>query len=98
MGFPDADRTRPRGRAATGPDTMRRLHYGAKDRSHGGTGESPGDSALLSSDLLTAASLHLVAFQRRAAFVEFSTSQGPLSRLLVKEPLRLEDGDRKSVV
>ena len=45
-----------------------------------------------SSDLLTAASLHLVAFQRRAAFVEFSTSQGPLSRLLVKEPLRMEDG------
>jgi L-rhamnonate dehydratase len=45
-----------------------------------------------SSDLLTAASLHLVAFQRRAAFVEFSTSQGPLSRLLVTEPLRMEDG------
>ena len=45
-----------------------------------------------SSDLLTAASLHLVAFQRRAAFVEFSTSQGPLSRMLVKQPLRLEDG------
>jgi L-rhamnonate dehydratase len=45
-----------------------------------------------SSDLLTAASLHLVAFQRRAAFVEFSTSQGPLSRLLVKDPLRMEDG------
>src|SRR6266550_6130922 len=45
-----------------------------------------------SSDLLTAASLHLIAFQRRAAFVEFSTSQGPLSRLLVKDPLRLEDG------
>jgi L-alanine-DL-glutamate epimerase-like enolase superfamily enzyme len=45
-----------------------------------------------SSDLLTAASLHLVAFQRRAAFVEFSTSQGPLSRLLVKDPLRMDDG------
>ena len=45
-----------------------------------------------SSDLLTAASLHLTAFQRRAPFVEFSTSQGPLSRLLVKEPLRMEDG------
>jgi L-alanine-DL-glutamate epimerase-like enolase superfamily enzyme len=45
-----------------------------------------------SSDLLTAASLHLAAFQRRAEFVEFSTSQGPLSRMLVKEPLRLEDG------
>jgi len=45
-----------------------------------------------SSDLLTAASLHLTAFQRRAEFVEFNTSQGPLSRQLVKEPLRLEDG------
>jgi L-alanine-DL-glutamate epimerase-like enolase superfamily enzyme len=45
-----------------------------------------------SSDLLTAASLHLAAFQRRAPFVEFSTSQGPLSRQLVKEPLRMEDG------
>ena len=30
-----------------------------------------------SSDLLTAASLHLNAFQRRAVFVEFNTSQGP---------------------
>jgi L-alanine-DL-glutamate epimerase-like enolase superfamily enzyme len=45
-----------------------------------------------SSDLLTAASLHLNAFQRRAPFVEFSTSQGPLSRELVKEPLRMVDG------
>jgi L-alanine-DL-glutamate epimerase-like enolase superfamily enzyme len=45
-----------------------------------------------SSDLLTAASLHLTAFQRRAEFVEFSTSQGPLSRMLVKEPLRMQDG------
>ena len=45
-----------------------------------------------SSDLLTAASLHLAAFQRRAEFVEFSTSQGPLSRMLVKEPLRMKDG------
>lgn len=45
-----------------------------------------------SSDLLTAASLHLLAFQRRAEFVEFNTSQGPLSRLLVREPLTLEDG------
>lgn len=44
------------------------------------------------SDLLTAASLHLNAFQRRAVFVEFNTSQGPLSRALVKEPLRLADG------
>ena len=45
-----------------------------------------------SSDLLTAASLHLTAFLRRAEFVEFSTSQGPLSRMLVKQPLRMEDG------
>jgi L-alanine-DL-glutamate epimerase-like enolase superfamily enzyme len=45
-----------------------------------------------SSDLLTAASLHLCAFQRRAEFVEFSTSQGPLSRMLVREPLRMADG------
>lgn len=45
-----------------------------------------------SSDLLTAASLHLTAFLRRAEFVEFSTSRGPLSRTLVREPLRMEDG------
>jgi len=45
-----------------------------------------------SSDLLTAASLHLTAFQRRAEFVEFNTSQGPLSRELVKNPIQLEDG------
>ena len=45
-----------------------------------------------SSDLLTAASLHLAAFQRRSPFVEFSTSHGPLSRMLVKKPLRMEDG------
>lgn len=45
-----------------------------------------------SSDLLTAASLHLNAFQRRAVFVEFNTSQGPLSRAMVKQPLRLVDG------
>jgi len=45
-----------------------------------------------SSDLLTAASLHLTAFQRRAEFVELNTSQGALSRQLVKEPLRMEDG------
>ena len=44
------------------------------------------------SDLLTAASLHLNAFQRRAVFVEFNTSQGPLSRSLVEEPLVIEDG------
>jgi L-alanine-DL-glutamate epimerase-like enolase superfamily enzyme len=45
-----------------------------------------------SSDLLTAASLHLNAFQRRAVFVEFNTSQGPLSRAMVREPLKLVDG------
>lgn len=45
-----------------------------------------------SSDLLTAASLHLTAFQRRAEFVEFNTSQGPLSRQLVRDPLRMVDG------
>jgi L-alanine-DL-glutamate epimerase-like enolase superfamily enzyme len=45
-----------------------------------------------SSDLLTAASLHLNAYQRRAVFVEFNTSQGPLSRAMVKEPLKLVDG------
>ncbi len=45
-----------------------------------------------SSDLLTAASLHLNAFQRRALFVEFSASQGPLSRELVRDPLKMVDG------
>jgi L-rhamnonate dehydratase len=45
-----------------------------------------------SSDLLTAASLHLNAFQRRAEFVEFNTSQGPLSREMVREPIRMVDG------
>ena len=45
-----------------------------------------------SSDLLTAASLHFNAFLRRCTFVEFNTSQGPLSRALVKNPLKLVDG------
>jgi L-alanine-DL-glutamate epimerase-like enolase superfamily enzyme len=45
-----------------------------------------------SSDLLTAASLHLNAFQRRAVFVEFNTSQGPLSRAMVKQRLKMVDG------
>jgi len=45
-----------------------------------------------SSDLLTAASLHLNAFQRRAVFVEFNTSQGPLSRVMVKQPLKMVNG------
>ena len=44
------------------------------------------------SDLLTAATLHLNAWQRRAVFVEFSTSRGPLSRAMVRDPLRLVDG------
>ena len=29
---------------------------------------------------------------RRAVFIEFNTSQGPLSRELVREPLRMTDG------
>lgn len=45
-----------------------------------------------SSDLLTAASLHLNAFQRRAVFIEFNTSQGPLSRAMVRQPLKMVDG------
>ncbi|MCC6262157.1 MAG: mandelate racemase/muconate lactonizing enzyme family protein [Bryobacterales bacterium] len=45
-----------------------------------------------SSDLLTAASLHLNAFQRRAVLVEFNTASGPLSRDLCRNPIRLEDG------
>ncbi len=45
-----------------------------------------------SSDLLTAASLHLNAYQRRGVFVEFNTSQGPLSRSLAKNPIELTDG------
>jgi L-alanine-DL-glutamate epimerase-like enolase superfamily enzyme len=45
-----------------------------------------------SSDLLTAASLHLNAFQRRTVLVEFNTASGPLSRTLCRDPIRLEDG------
>ncbi len=45
-----------------------------------------------SSDLLTAASLHLNAFQRRAVLTEFNTASGPLSRSIAREPIRLEDG------
>jgi L-alanine-DL-glutamate epimerase-like enolase superfamily enzyme len=44
------------------------------------------------SDLLTAASLHLNAFMRRAVFQEFNVTSGPLSRDLCKNPIRLEDG------
>ncbi len=45
-----------------------------------------------SSDLLTAASLHVIATLRRACFVEFNTSYGPLSRDLSRNPIRLQDG------
>jgi len=45
-----------------------------------------------SSDLLTAASLHLNAFQPRAVFIGFNTSQGPLNREMVKEPPHMQDG------
>jgi len=44
------------------------------------------------SDLLTAASLHLNAFMRRAVFQEFNVTAGPLSRELCLNPIHLEDG------
>jgi L-rhamnonate dehydratase len=44
------------------------------------------------SDLLTAASLHLNAFMRRAVFQEFNVTSGPLSRELCRNPLTLKDG------
>jgi L-alanine-DL-glutamate epimerase-like enolase superfamily enzyme len=44
------------------------------------------------SDLLTAATLHFIAFLPRETFLEFNTSSDPLSRSLVADPLRLEDG------
>jgi L-rhamnonate dehydratase len=44
------------------------------------------------SDLLTAASLHLNAFMRRAVFQEFNVTSGPLSRELCLNPLVLKDG------
>jgi L-alanine-DL-glutamate epimerase-like enolase superfamily enzyme len=44
------------------------------------------------SDLLTAASLHLNAFMRRSAFQEFNVTSGPLSRDLCHNPIRLLDG------
>lgn len=44
------------------------------------------------SDLLTAASLHLNAFMRRAVFQEFNVTSGPLSRDLTRNPLKLEAG------
>lgn len=44
------------------------------------------------SDLLTAASLHLNAFMRRSVFQEFNVTVGPLSRELCLNPIRLEEG------
>jgi L-rhamnonate dehydratase len=44
------------------------------------------------SDLLTAASLHLNAFLRRSTFLEFNVTRGPLSRDLCRNPLRMQDG------
>jgi len=44
------------------------------------------------SDLLTAASLHLNAFMRRAVFQEFNVTSGPLSRDLCLTPIELEGG------
>jgi len=44
------------------------------------------------SDLLTAASLHLNAFLRRSAFVEFNVTSGPLSREICRSPIRMRDG------
>lgn len=42
------------------------------------------------SDVLTAASLHLNAYQKHPLFQEFCTNDTPLSRDLVLEPLRLD--------
>jgi L-alanine-DL-glutamate epimerase-like enolase superfamily enzyme len=44
------------------------------------------------SDLLTAASLHLNAFMRRSVFQEFNVTIGPLSRALCLNPIQLDDG------
>jgi len=44
------------------------------------------------SDLLTAASLHLNAFMKRAVLQEFNVTKGPLSRELCESPIALEDG------
>ena len=45
-----------------------------------------------SSDLLTAASLHLNAFLRRAVFQEFNVTRGPLSREIAQPEILLRDG------
>jgi L-rhamnonate dehydratase len=44
------------------------------------------------SDLLTAASLHLNAFMQRSAFVEFNVTTGPLSREICLNPILMKDG------
>jgi len=45
-----------------------------------------------SSDVLSAATLHLNAYMRRAVFLEFNAANGPLVREIVRNPLRLEEG------
>lgn len=44
------------------------------------------------SDLLTAASLHLNAFMQRSVFVEFNVTTSPLSRALCRNPIAMRDG------
>lgn len=44
------------------------------------------------SDILTAATLHFVASLPEETFLEFNTSQDPLSRELVTQPFELVDG------
>lgn len=44
------------------------------------------------SDLLTAASLHLNAFMQRSVFLEFNVTEGPLSRALCRNPIKIKDG------
>jgi L-alanine-DL-glutamate epimerase-like enolase superfamily enzyme len=44
------------------------------------------------SQILLAASLHYNAFLRDALFIEYSVAEGPLSRVLCRTPLELEDG------
>jgi L-rhamnonate dehydratase len=44
------------------------------------------------SDLLTAASLHLNAFLQRSAFVEYNVTTGPLSREICLNPIQMKDG------
>lgn len=44
------------------------------------------------SDLLTAASLHLNAFLHRSVFIEFNVTTGPLSREICLNPIQMKDG------